>query len=91
MTDGKTLTRKKTQHAVHNGAIIGTGFVCPTEKQNHSLTIIPGFWKVRRCNECGEFFSGPGDLIVPNLIPSADVVRAFSEQEGVPVTVEGLH
>lgn len=88
MLNGKTLTRKPKSHAVHNGPIVGTGFSCPTEKQNHGLIIIPGLWRVRLCEGCGEFFSRPADLLIANVVPSDDVVRAFAEQEGVPVTVE---
>lgn len=88
MINGETLTRKPKHHAVHNGAIIGIGFVCPTEKKNHALMIIRGIWRIRRCDECGDVFSKPSDLVVSQAVPSDDVVRAFAEEEGVPVSVE---
>ncbi len=51
--------------------------------------IIPGWWRVRQCKGCGGYFSYPSDLLIPNVVPSDDVVRAFAEQEGVPIFVEG--
>ncbi len=88
MANDRSLTRKAKNHSSHNGPIIGTGFVCPTAEQNHALKIIPGLWRVHRCDICGENYAGPEDLLISNLTPSADVVRAFAEQEGVPVVIE---
>jgi len=73
----------------HTGPVIGTGFVCPTEKSNHDLVILSGWRAVRRCNQCSDVFSNADDLIESGVTPSPDVVQKFQEQEGRPVKVAG--
>lgn len=76
-------------HLRHDGSIFAAGFACPTDKRNHALVILRGWRAIRRCVRCGEFFSRASDLIIPNLRPDAETVRAFAAAEGCAVMVEG--
>lgn len=51
------------------GPKIGEGFVVVTAKKNKPETIIPGWWLVRKCRTCGDFFSRYYDLLIPGLLP----------------------
>lgn len=79
-----------TRSAFHKceGPVIGTGFSCPTDKNNHALVILRGIRQVRRCEECGENFSYSKDLLEPGVKPSEEVRREFEMQEGRPVIIE---
>ncbi len=75
----------------HRGDVFAQGFVCPGDKNNHTLIIRKGWWNIRRCEECGEVFSMPKDRIEPGVRPNLETVQAFKEENGVPVEVEGDH
>lgn len=51
------------------GVKIGEGFVVVTAKKNKPETVIPGWWAIRRCDTCLEYFSTPADLITPGIMP----------------------
>lgn len=51
------------------GKKIGEGFVCVTGKKNKPQHIIPGWWAVRRCDTCNEYYSTPEDLLIPGVMP----------------------
>lgn len=60
--------KEKMIHFCH-GSKIGEGFVVVTGKKNKPERIIPGWWRVRKCDECHEVFSTPADLLIPGILP----------------------
>jgi hypothetical protein len=57
------------------GPKIGEGFVVVTGKRNKPERVIPGWWAVRRCDQCLEYFSTPADLIDAKIVPNERVVK----------------